>query len=173
MSGIEVAGLLLGALPILFTAVDLAKESIQKGRVFFRKRVYVEKLAYAVLLQQQTLAETVRSLLIRSGCEAVSSLDDDPVGYLNDESVRNQVLDYLGPQNDAAFTGALKQSNDIVKKIARNIAGLVSAVTVCFTHNVLQESLRLRRFIYGNRTPPTTYLKLSRRIKIKKAAGWT
>ncbi|KAH0536892.1 hypothetical protein FGG08_006263 [Glutinoglossum americanum] len=128
MSGIEVAGLLLGALPVLFKAVDLSKDGIKRSRIFFQKRIYVEKLALALLLQQRTLAETVRSLLIGSGCEDVWRLDDDPFGYLNDRSVRDQVLDYLGPENDAAFAGALKQSDDIVKKIVKNIAGLVPAV---------------------------------------------
>ncbi|KAH7176145.1 hypothetical protein EDB81DRAFT_836293 [Dactylonectria macrodidyma] len=127
MSGIEVAGLLLGALPILFAAVDLSKDGIQRGIISFRKRHFVEKLALALLLQQRTLAETVRSLLIGSGYEDVSGLHDDPVGYLSDKSVKNQLLDYLGPENTAAFTGALRQSDDIVKSKARNITGLVPA----------------------------------------------
>ncbi|CEJ62663.1 hypothetical protein PMG11_11157 [Penicillium brasilianum] len=127
MSGIEVAGLLLGALPILFKAVDLSKDSIQRGRFFIRKRHYVQKLALALLLQRQTLAETVRSILIRSGCEDILLLDDDPVGYLKDECVQNRILDYLGPENAAAFTGVLKQCDDSVRRIAKNISDLVPA----------------------------------------------
>lgn len=126
--GFEVAGVVLGVLPIVFKAVELSEDGIKTGRLLFRKQAYVKKLALAVLFQQQTLAETVRSLLIQSGCEDFSRLDNDPVGYLNDESVRNQVMDYLGPENDMAFSGALKQSDNIVRKIARNIGSLVLTV---------------------------------------------
>jgi hypothetical protein len=134
MSGIEVAGVLLGALPILFTAVDLSKDGIQKGKLFFRTRYYIEKLALALHLQQRILAETTKSFLIRSGCEDVSRLDDDPAGYLKEEAIQSQLLDFLGPENTAAFTGTLKQSDDIVKRIASIIAGLVSTVKVCFVN---------------------------------------
>src|SRR6266536_2879170 len=105
MSGIEAAGLLLGALPILFAAVDFSKDGIRRTGAAFRKRKYVEKLARALLLQQQILEETVKSVIIASGCEDIWRLDDDPLGYLKDESVREEVLDYLGAKNDAAFTG--------------------------------------------------------------------
>ena len=171
MSGFEIAGVLLGVLPILFEAVDLSKDGIQRSRILFRKRIYIERLALAVLLQQRTLAETVKSLLIESGCEDLALLDDDPVGYLNDKAIRSQVLDYLGLENNAAFSGALKQSDNIVKKIARNIAGLVPAVKVCFTSNVLHECLCLQKPIYDNRTPRTTCLKSSRRMRMQIAGS--
>lgn len=103
----------------------------------------MDKLARAVLLQQRILVETVKSLLIESGCEDVALLDDDSVGYLNDKSISSQVLDYLGSANSAAFSGALKESDDIAKKIARNIVGLVPAIKVCFTSNGLHECLCL------------------------------
>lgn len=131
MSGIEVAGLVLGALPILFAAVDFSRDGFSRAGLAFRKRKNVEKLARALLLQQQILEETVKSVIIASGCEDVWRLDDDPYGYLNDESVREEVLDYLGVKNDAAFTGALEQSSQAVRKIAKNITGLVPAFRVC------------------------------------------
>ncbi|KAI9788455.1 MAG: hypothetical protein M1816_006891 [Peltula sp. TS41687] len=125
MPGIEIAGLVLGAIPVLIGAVDLYKDGIRRVGTAFRKRKYVEKLAHALLLQKQILEETVKSILIASGCEHIWRLEDDPVGYLSDEGVREQFLDYLGQNNHTAFTGTLEQSKYIVKKIARNIAGLV------------------------------------------------
>ncbi|KAH8686130.1 hypothetical protein BGZ60DRAFT_396930 [Tricladium varicosporioides] len=127
MSGIEVAGLVLGALPILFAAVDFSKDGIHRVGAAFRRKKYVEKLARALLLQQQILEETVKSLLMASGCEDVWRFDQDPLSYLKNPTVREDVLDYLGTKNDAAFAGALQQSSDIVKRIAKNIAGLVPA----------------------------------------------
>ena len=145
MSGIEVAGLVLGALPILFAAVDFPRDGFSRVGLAFHKRKSVEKLARALLLQQQTLEETVRSVIIASGCEEPWRLDDDPYGYLSDQSVREQVMDYFGVKNDAAFTGALDQSNRIVRKIAKNITGLVPSFKVCPLNSHLN-GLRVNRY---------------------------
>lgn len=173
MSGIEIAGLVLGALPVLIRAVDLYKDGIRKAGTAFRKRKYVQKLARALLLQQQTLEETVKSVLIASGSENIWRLDEDPLGYLNEKSVREQVLDYLGAKNDVAFTGTLEQSKDIVKKIARNLAGLVPTFKVRSATIELQQSLRIRILIYSNRIPRMTCLESSGPIKMRRACSWT
>lgn len=121
----DAAGLVLSVLPILFTAVDLSKDNIRRVLVAFRKRIYVGKLARALLLQKQTLAENLKSLASASGCDEVWLVDEDPLGYLKDDGVQEQILDFLGPENYAAFAGALEQSYETVKRIAGNIAGLL------------------------------------------------
>ena len=131
MSGIEVAGLLLGALPVLFEAVDFYRTGIQRSKIFFGKRTVVNKLALALLLQQQTLTETIKSILTRSGCEEVWRLEADPIACLQDVNVKQQVLEYLGADNHATFIWALEQSNEVAQRVARNLAGLVPAVKVC------------------------------------------
>ena len=145
MSGIEVAGLVLGALPILFAAVDLPKSSLQRTLAAFRKRAYVGNLARALLLQKQIIAENVKSLAISSGCEEVWLVDDDPLEYLSGVAVQEQILDYLGVENHTAFVGALEQSHDAVKKIARNIEGLLPGGEVSITQNTI--ALNPREFI--------------------------
>lgn len=130
MSGFEIAGLVLGALPILFKAVDFSKDGFSRVGLALHKRKNIQKLARALLLQQQILEETVKSVLLASGCEDVGRLDNDPADYLADESIQEEVLDYLGVKNDAAFTGALEQSYHIVKKIAKSITGLVPTYKV-------------------------------------------
>ncbi|KAF2729895.1 hypothetical protein EJ04DRAFT_527438 [Polyplosphaeria fusca] len=125
MSGIEVAGLVLGALPVLLKAVEQYRGTIRAGIRFVKKRKYVEKLASALLFQQGTLTEVLRTLLIYSGCSDVARLDVAPFDYLNDSQVQAQLHDYLGADIDAALTSALQQSLATIKKIAGNIAGLV------------------------------------------------
>lgn len=130
MSAFDVVGVMLRVIPILFDSVDLSKEGIQRVRVGFRKRIYVRKLARALLLQKQTLSETMKSLAIASGCGEVWRLDSDPLGYLNDEDAREQILDFLGHANTVALNGAFDQSYETIKKIAGNIGGLVPALKV-------------------------------------------
>ncbi|RYP55195.1 hypothetical protein DL768_000189 [Monosporascus sp. mg162] len=130
MSGIEIAGLVLGAVPIIISAVDLLQDSYERTLIPFRKRRHVSMLANALLLQRQTIAETIRLLIVHSGCVyhddgAQSQLDDDPIGYLKDEYVQDQILDFLGEKNNAALTGALQESHDILKRVARQLVGLV------------------------------------------------
>jgi len=132
MSGFEIAGVVLGALPILFKAVDFSKDGFSRVGLALHKRKNVQKLARALLLQQQILEETIKSILLASGCEDIWRLDQDPYTYLTDDIVQDEVLDFLGVKNDAAFTGALEQSFHIVKNIAKNITGLVPSYKVCF-----------------------------------------
>jgi hypothetical protein len=125
MSGIEVAGIALGVLPIVLRSVDVYKQSIRRVGTTIRKRKHVEKLARALLLQQQMLEETVKSVILASGCENVGALDDDPFGYFSNEDVRETLEEYLGSKNSIAFVGLLTANNDIIKKVAENISGLI------------------------------------------------
>jgi hypothetical protein len=127
MSGFEIVGVVLGALPIIVSAVESSKESY---RYFFRKRKCVEKLALALRSQQQHLAEITRSILISSGCEDVHRLDDDPVHYLNDDTVRAQVLDYLGEGNFIVFTELVEDCHQTIKEVTANLVDLVPEVKV-------------------------------------------
>ena len=125
MSGFEVAGIALGVLPIVLQSIDSYKDSIRRVGTAIRKRKYVEKLARALLLQQQILEETIKSVLLACGCEDMSALEDNPFEYFHDEDIQERVGDYLGPKNSIAFLGLLNANNEIIKRVAVNIAGLV------------------------------------------------
>lgn len=126
----EVAGIALGVLPILLRSVDVYKESIRRVGTTIRKRKHIEKLARALLLQQQILEETVKSIILASGCDNVQELDEDPFAFFSDDDVREQVEEYLGSKNSIAFVGLLTANNESVKKVARNISGLVPSELV-------------------------------------------
>lgn len=130
MSGIEIAGIALGILPIVLQSVDVYKESIRRVSTTIRKRKHVEKLARALLLQQQILEETVKSVILACGCENVGALEEDPFEYFSNEDIRERVEDYLGAKNSVAFISLLASINDIVKKVAKNISGLVPTCEV-------------------------------------------
>ncbi|CAM1510000.1 Fc.00g003350.m01.CDS01 [Cosmosporella sp. VM-42] len=122
MSGFEIAGIVLGALPIILHAVDSLKVS---AKAAVRSRIHIEKLSLALVLQQSTLVEIIRSLLISSGFDDVARLDDDPVGCLKDPKARELIEEFLGPEKSLVFTAVLMQADTAVKDIAKNITGLV------------------------------------------------
>ncbi len=56
-----------------------------------RKRKHVEKLARALLLQQQILEETLMSMILASGCDDAFAITEDPLGYFSNSDVQEQV----------------------------------------------------------------------------------
>lgn len=138
MSGIEVADLVLGALPILLAVIDSSKDGMRRFEGLFKRRKHIEKLVRALLLQQQVLKETVRSVVIASGYKYPHQIAHDPIHLLKDKAVQEEIFDYLGPENYAALTGTFTQSSDVVKRVAKNIAGLVGSTKVCYDSLVLQ-----------------------------------
>lgn len=133
MSGFEVVGIALGVLPILLRSVDVYKDSIRRVGTTIRKRKHVEKLARALLLQQQILEETVKSVILACGCENVGALEEDPFGYFGNSDLRERVEDYLGPKNSIAFIGLLTTNNNTIRKVAENLSGLVPVHQVDFS----------------------------------------
>ena len=69
-------------------------------------------------------------MLINCGCDGIERLDIDPFEYLSEDFVQEQVLDSLGLEAQKALNNTLFDSCSTVKKIARNIAGLVPSATV-------------------------------------------
>ncbi|KAK2607024.1 hypothetical protein N8I77_005733 [Diaporthe amygdali] len=125
MAGIEVAGLVLGALPLLLKSVDVYRDGFRRFGSAFKKRKHVEKLGRALLLQHQTLEELIKSVALGSGCEDVWALEGDPVGYLNNPEVQAQVEEFLGPKHTMFLISELQANHEATKKVAKCISGLV------------------------------------------------
>ncbi|KAK3998115.1 hypothetical protein QBC44DRAFT_375996 [Cladorrhinum sp. PSN332] len=162
MSGFEVAGLVLGAIPILFAAVDFSKKNIGRGAIFFRKRRHVEKLALALLSQREHLSEIIQSILVESGCKDLARLEEDPVVYLQDDEIQEQVLDYLGEETFTAFSGLILHCHETIKGIAMKTAYLVPGV-----QGPCDDLLRI---IEENRAAKAKQLDLMLRVKLMLGA---
>ncbi|KAK6499342.1 hypothetical protein TWF506_003970 [Arthrobotrys conoides] len=121
----EVTGVVLGALPIIYGAVRVYKDGKKGGSRFFQRRNGVRKLANSLLFHKGALTEVVRRLLISSGCEDVMDLDENPFDFLSDPDIQNQLHDYLGVETEFIFRTKLNEACRNIQKIARSIAGLV------------------------------------------------
>lgn len=138
MSGFEVAGVVLGALPLIFKAVDSSKDGLGRSMLAFKRRKKVEELARAIFLQQQIIAETLKAVIRESGCEEIWRFDQDPRDYLANKSVQEEVADFLGVNNDIALTDVLRQCSTIIETLARNMSGLVPFYQVNIPGRVLE-----------------------------------
>lgn len=119
MSGLEVVGIALGSIPIVLHFVDVYKSSIRRVGTTIWKRKHVEKLARALLLQQQILEETVKSVVLTCGCENVGALEEDPFGYFSNGDVRERVEDYLGPKTVSPSLACSRRIMTSSKKLPR------------------------------------------------------
>ncbi|KAF3769616.1 hypothetical protein M406DRAFT_245590 [Cryphonectria parasitica EP155] len=131
MSGIDIAGLVLGALALVLKSVDDYKDGIRRITTLFRKRKYVEKLARALLQQQLFLEELIKSVALQSGCEHVLSVQllvDDPVRYLSDPDIQEELEQFLGPKHSHFLVEELRTIGETVEKVAGGIAGLVPSI---------------------------------------------
>ncbi|UKZ93391.1 uncharacterized protein TrAFT101_008305 [Trichoderma asperellum] len=124
MSTFEVFGLVLRTIPILISGAGFLASD--KSLVAFRKRQYVNKLANALLLQQQTVRETVRLIITRSGCDHDESLlNEDPLTYFQNKNIQAQVLDFLGDENYKALIGRLQDMQTTLEEVARHLDGVI------------------------------------------------
>src|SRR5579871_4376767 len=71
MSGIEIVGLILGAIPILLPALDAYKNGLSRTAVFVRRRRHVEELIRALGVNRLLLDQHVRLLLTKVGVEDI------------------------------------------------------------------------------------------------------
>ena len=130
MSGFEIAGIVLGALPILFQALDSYRGSFTRISQGIRKRKYVEKLARALRMQRQTLESIVKIVLLESGCDTLPADDADICDSLNDQSNQDHVRNYLGEENDVVFQDAIANCFASVHRATLRVATYVPSLKV-------------------------------------------
>lgn len=123
MSGVEAAGFVLAAVPIVIECLQLYSEGLNRTAVLFRKRKHVEKLSHALLTQRALLGENLKSVLIESGVEDGHLLLDDPWAFSGIGDVDEKLRHYFGKEAFVAYMYALAESRTIVEEIAKSIEG--------------------------------------------------
>ncbi|KAL9615829.1 MAG: hypothetical protein Q9160_009227 [Pyrenula sp. 1 TL-2023] len=129
MSGLEVVGVILGAIPILVEGLKVYRSGLKTVGRGFRKRKTIEKLSRALLLQQGTLEELLKQVLIKSGHElpADFAFGVNALSILSDTSVQDNIVDYLGTNFDA-FMDTIKECYAIFQKLVTKTATMVPSV---------------------------------------------
>ncbi|CAG7959617.1 unnamed protein product [Penicillium salamii] len=129
MSGIEIVGVVMGALPLITSIIDQYRVSKRIYKVFRYKEPYTDQLIQS-LKTQSFFLETDLLLILKEtfGEEFVRSIPDfaqiSPTLFENPE-VAARIQEYLG-DGYANYRVALLRCEDILAGIAKNISGLVS-----------------------------------------------
>ena len=122
----EVAGIVLGAIPIVIAALQCYKDTIKLGGRLFKRKKHVEKLIRALTEQKGALEQNLEwlSKSIDEPCDRTEKLD------LEDEDIQEAMMEYLGSNGSTSFALALTNAQKTVSNIIRNIKGLLPDKTV-------------------------------------------
>jgi hypothetical protein len=131
MSGFEIAGVILGSLPIIFKAADEFRKTCRRIKSGVDLEATITDFAQAINLQQDLLEQVVVAILVGCGIEDLSQLESDPYGYLNLEETREDMRDFLGPRKCTTFCMTIERIHRIVQTIAKSMTGLVPGYKVC------------------------------------------
>ncbi|KIX00630.1 uncharacterized protein Z518_09695 [Rhinocladiella mackenziei CBS 650.93] len=156
MSGIEVAGLILGAIPILTEGLQTYRKSLKAVKPAFEKRKTIDSLLRALSRQATILEELLKSVLIESGCEIPSSFPAGIEQILTDSETQEAVKDYLGSKHDI-FIFTLEDCDEIFHRLALKIAKLVPSV---------KDSVELSKLIEANKNTKKGQLDLVARMSL-------
>ena len=149
----EAVGVVLGAIPIVITALQCYKDTFRLGGRLFKRKKHVEKLIRTLNEQKGALEQNLEwlSKAIDEPCDSIEELD------LEDEVVRETMIEYLGSSGSRSFALALKDAQKTVSSITRNIKGLLPDKTVRTNPSFFQSAPCQVRYSYSD--PLFRYLR--------------
>lgn len=127
MSGFEVVGLILGAVPVTIAALEQYKTAHEMLRYFNHKSLYIDRLIQA-LEEQKFFIEAEFDIVLRAtgfDQQAISTIDAE---YLQAGPLRSDIAEeldrYLGRGYDP-YRKALVRCENSLGEILKSIGGLV------------------------------------------------
>ena len=151
MSGIEVAGVVIGAIPLLISALEHYKKARRFWHFLSNKNMYVNRLLESLDEQKALIQTEIWLLLNASGfndADAIGLSDYNAcVSFLTREDVVEEVSRYLGRLN-LPYTTALSRCQSSLADIAKHIEGLVIGKTKLDPLN-LEELARINSAKHG------------------------
>ncbi len=132
MSGIEIAGLILGVVPLTIAALKQYKAAREMKHAIIHKSLYIDRLIQALEEQKFVFESEFRIMLRAAGLEQqeISTISGE---YLQAILLRSDVAEglsrYLGRGYDP-YRNALVRCEASLKEIVRIIGGLVPGFSV-------------------------------------------
>lgn len=132
MSGFEIVGVVLGAIPLLISAIEKYKATSQRLKYFKYKEPYIAQLIQS-LEDQKFFLESDLYIPLNS-----THLEEDQINHLicqpnpdlfQDTEISQALREYLG-DGYAPYQRAVTRCHQILVQIASNINGLASTAQV-------------------------------------------
>lgn len=137
MSGFEIVGVVLGAIPLVISAIEKYKATSRSLKLYRLKVTLMDDLIRS-LKEQKLFIECDLSLTLRKTSidpEDIETMLQDPTsGVLGDPDILAEVEACLGKCFDA-YIAALIRCEDQLMQIAQCLTGLASDGQVCQNKN--------------------------------------
>jgi hypothetical protein len=132
VTGVETAGLVLAAIPVLLTLLDVYKDGMKRTGVFFKRKKHIEKLSRALLTQRVLLTENVRTLLLRVEIDHIPEKPLELFELLNDnKEVRARIEQFLGREAYASYIDVVSSSERVVQRLLIGFKAFNPILIVC------------------------------------------
>lgn len=132
MSGLEVVGVVLGAIPLIISALDHYKVTSQRIKLMAKKEILLNQLIES-LEEQRFFFQTDICLALKETHleerQIIELMDEQGLNLFQDAEIADALKEYLG-EGFALYTNAVARCQHILRDIVANISGLVSTVQV-------------------------------------------
>lgn len=133
MSGLEVVGVVLGAIPLLISAIEKYKTASRRLKLYQQKVTLVNELIRS-LKEQEFFIKADLSLTLKAtsiGQDHIPILLQNPsLGVLDDQDLSDEIREYLG-EGFHPYVAALVSCQRRLMELARHLNGLISDDEVC------------------------------------------
>jgi len=168
MSGIEVAGLVLGSLPLIISALEHYESSLDRALAFFKWKGELDKAMRELWIQHSSYEMTLRSLLV--GVVEDGDLEEMLVQPHSPLWKRPEVTDGLQYKLGAAYRVyeyTVLEMGGYMKTLASHLDIAGAKPT---TADSLEAMLQANRRLSGSRNGPVKF-EFKRRLKLTMKRG--
>lgn len=122
MSGLEIVGVVLGAIPIAIAAIETYRE--RQNRIKFRNKApFIMKLISSLKAQHWILLSDIQRTLNNAGVEYDRSTSQLSPAIFQDPDIAEAVDEYLGEDRDIYYD-AVQRCHRVLAELIGSIEGL-------------------------------------------------
>jgi hypothetical protein len=123
MSGLEVAGIVLGAIPLVVSALEHYIDGVQTVRRLFGYRLELKKLVMVLVTEDATFRNTCEKLLDGiASPSTVESLLQDPGGLLWNDPALNRKLKARLQTSHSVYMTRVQDMNEALEVFKQRLA---------------------------------------------------
>jgi hypothetical protein len=126
MSGFEVVGVLLGAAPLIISALEGYQRLGKKRDAFKRKSLHIDRMVRALNWQQKLIHSDVKIVLRNAGLDETTIDQHVGIGRYQDllrrQDVQDAVSSFLG-DNCSTYLEIIQQCESTLLRVAKAVKG--------------------------------------------------
>ena len=154
MSGFEVAGIVLGSIPLIISALEHYRSGTQMIVRWKNYRQMLRTLALQLQTEHSILENTCETLLTGIvPSSQIKAMIADPFGeQWNDQAIKDQLYWKLDTSLDI-FEEGIQEMKVLIEMLQRELDAHIPQVRFCDVYNTIYNPLTPNRMIYLRKDP--------------------